>query len=847
MENTLKEIIVYKLEPQQNNPTLGYLRAVAEKVDDKYIPLNEYNFCPSGKIFVTHGYEEIDSRYSEFELFKVIVKETEFRSEVEVRSERNCEYVTKFSEASNLKPREMVEIIPAALPSPNKMTVNVNTIPSTVYVYLNDAGTCYGPFKWVAENDNQITLKKLDSPLPGKGKGLSSGNIYKAAFDDVKQYVVDFPIVEGDRFYFESMVDLHNDDHLEKIDYFSDEDIVNTFVKLSKDIGFNGKKIDLAYLEINVKKHPKHGTKETMDKLKLLREIYNDQSSFREEVQEEFGKLLRSDVGEKLIIEHISSNKDLYLSEIRDDYRAKLEDEFKGRSKDIDNLKEKIAIKTQELVDLGRDIEQTNKIKVNTNTLGAMQENDSLTADLAQKTKQLAALNEQIKPLLEKYSKYSSLEEMEAQLKDVKYGIDYELKRKLEITEEVNRLKDLYNQDEDKLRMKLFEMKPFVEVINGNTGAPIKENIKDVTHSAVYVETPTGNAQNIIKHIEHGMRGENRNFSILDVINITVTLQQSFISFLAGLPGGGKTTLARIIARIYGIQENRFLDVPVARGWTGQRDLIGFFNPISNKFQASSTGMYEFLSALSDEAQDEDANSPLALVLLDEANLSSMEHYWSAFMGMTDSRGTESLRLGDKDVQVTDNLRFISTINYDNTTEYLSPRLIDRAPVIVLEPNTIITTSNQLIDESEAPLIEVPISYDTMEKLFGRTDDIPEFVGPELTIYDEVKAVLEERNSELGKPVVISNRKEIAIRQYCNKARPLMREFSTDDDLLAIDYAILQMILPLLRGHGKSFGKRLEKLREVLVDSELDRSVSYLDTIINNGNAELNTYDFFCW
>ena len=74
-----------------------------------------------------------------------------------------------------------------------------------------------------------------------------------------------------------------------------------------------------------------------------------------------------------------------------------------------------------------------------------------------------------------------------------------------------------------------------------------------------------------------------------------------------------------------------------------------------------------------------------------------------------------------------------------------------------------------------------------------------------------------------------------------------MREFSTDDDLLAIDYAILQLILPLLRGHGKSFGKRLEKLRDVLIDSDLDRSVSYMDTIISNGNADLNTYDFFCW
>lgn len=847
MENTPREIIVYKLDAQQNNPTLGYLRVVAEKLDDTYIPLNETNFCLSGKVFVTHGYEDIDSRYGDFELFRVLVKETEFRTEVDVRSERNCEYVTKSSEASSLKPREIVEIVPASLPNPNNMVVPVSVIPSTVYIYLNDAGVCYGPFKWVEDAENQIMLKKLDSPLPGKGKGLANGTIYKANFEDVKQYVLDCPLVEGDRFFFEGMADLHNDPSLERMDYFSDEDIVNNFVKLSKDIGFSNKKIDLAYLEVNVKKHPKHGHKESMDKLKLLRGIHNDQALFRSEAVDEFGKFLRSDVGEEVIKSHINNNKDFYLSEIRDDYRAKLEDEFIGRSNDLAKLKEKIALNKQELIDLGRDIEETNKIKINSNAIGILKENDNLTAEVEQKKQLLENLNEQIKPLQEKYNKYSSMEEMEKELASIKFGIEYELKRKLEIKEDVTRLEVLYNQDEDKLRTKLFEMKPFVEVINGNIGITSQNAIKDVSQGVTYIETPKDNAQNIIKHIEHGLRGENRNFSILDVINVTVTLQQSFISFLAGLPGGGKTTLARLIAKIYGIQDSRFLDVPVARGWTGQRDLIGFFNPISNKFQSSSTGMYEFLSALSDEADDETIDAALALVLLDEANLSSMEHYWSSFMGMTDSRGTEALRLGNKDVRITDNLRFISTVNYDSTTEHLSPRLIDRAPVIVLEPNTIITTSNQRIDEDDAPLINVPISYSTMEKYFGRTDDVPEFVGPEVTVYDAVKGVLEARDSELGKPVIISNRKEIAIRQYCNKARPLMREFSTDDDLLAIDYAILQMILPLLRGHGKSFGKRLAKLREVMADFELDRSVSYLDTIISNGHAESNTYDFFCW
>ncbi|WP_440827118.1 hypothetical protein [Psychrobacter cryohalolentis] len=118
MENLSKEVIVYKLQAQQNKPTLGYLRAVAAKDGDSYIELDALNFCPSKKIFVTRDYEEIDNKFKEFELFKVTVIESMYDSE-DTRPERNCKYVTKASEASTLKPREMVEIIVNTLPNPN--------------------------------------------------------------------------------------------------------------------------------------------------------------------------------------------------------------------------------------------------------------------------------------------------------------------------------------------------------------------------------------------------------------------------------------------------------------------------------------------------------------------------------------------------------------------------------------------------------------------------------------------------------------------------------------------------------------------------------------------------------
>jgi len=129
------------------------------------------------------------------------------------------------------------------------------------------------------------------------------------------------------------------------------------------------------------------------------------------------------------------------------------------------------------------------------------------------------------------------------------------------------------------------------------------------------------------------------------------------------------------------------------------------------------------LLALRNEPSDDTVNS-MAYVLLDEANLSPIEHYWSAFFGMTDSDGTRSLTLGMEQVRVPDYLRFLATINHDGTTEPLSPRTIDRAPFIVMESGELQIAEATMIKEFTDIF---PLSFGTMEQLFGNSKTIPTF------------------------------------------------------------------------------------------------------------------------
>lgn len=845
METVSREIIVYKLYAQ-NDSTKGYLRAVAEKQNDTLIALNSENFCPSEKIFVTSAYDEIDQKYQKFELFKITVTESQFRT-LDVRQERNCTYVARGFNNEALKPRELIEIIIGELPSPNYMVVDIKHIPSTNYIYLVDKKDhCFGPFKWeVLEGQEQLLLKKIDSPMPGRS--LYSGNIFKGDFNNLTQHVITCELSEGARLYFKDLTNLHNDTNLSSIDYSSDEDIVNVFSKIAKELNFTNKKADFVFLEAQIKKFPKYNQKNILEKLSRFKDINNDNDIFKNQVIESFDKFLKSNLGEKIIQTYIESHKEDYLLDIKANYRSEIEHEYREKQKELSDLKVKIDQNKNELIELGKEIEGRNRVKFDSELIDNTKKNSDLINEINQKTEKLEILNKEHDTLLKKYTTIKNYDNLEKLLEDTKRNYQYEIERRIEINKETKKLESLYREADDNLRSKLFELKPFVEAINGNVYKTSTTLEMDVTTNTFNLDLSNDdNPVNIVSHFEKELKKLGRNLSIIEIINLIVVVQQSFITFLAGLPGGGKTTLVRLLSKVQGIYEKRFIEVPVARGWTGQKDLIGFFNPISNKFQPSSTGLYQYLIAL-DKDKENEAEKPLSYILLDEANLSPIEHYWSSFMGISDIKGDKGIRLGDDNITIPDNLRFIATINYDSTTEYLSQRILDRAPVIVLEGNPLLSNYIQedIIDSIHK--IQTPISYNIMEYYFGLSENIPEFTDKEKRIFDQIKIILEDKNFEFGKSIQISNRKEIAIRQYCNKARPLMRSYSDDNDIMAIDFAILQLILPQIKGNGKPFSNRLIKLKDILSSYDLERSVEYLDIIINNGNVDLHTYDFFCW
>ena len=135
-KNSSREIIAYKLYAHADL-IKGYIRPVAEWNGEKFIPLTNENFCPSGKVFVTSAYDELDSKYDDRELFKVTVFESQYRNP-DIPDDRTCIYVTQGFKTTDIKPREFVEVLLSDLPDPNFPVIDYKFEPSTTYIYLVD-------------------------------------------------------------------------------------------------------------------------------------------------------------------------------------------------------------------------------------------------------------------------------------------------------------------------------------------------------------------------------------------------------------------------------------------------------------------------------------------------------------------------------------------------------------------------------------------------------------------------------------------------------------------------------------------------------------------------------------
>jgi AAA domain (dynein-related subfamily) len=142
---------------------------------------------------------------------------------------------------------------------------------------------------------------------------------------------------------------------------------------------------------------------------------------------------------------------------------------------------------------------------------------------------------------------------------------------------------------------------------------------------------------------------------------------------LAGLSGSGKTRLAQALARWLGAP---YALVAVGPDWTSRDPLLGYPDALDPSHYVTTPALELLRSA----TQQPDLPH---FLILDELNLSPVERYGADLLSAMESG--EAIFLGGNPPQALPwprNLFLIGTVNVDETTHTLSPKVLDRAFVL---------------------------------------------------------------------------------------------------------------------------------------------------------------------
>ncbi|MBI3269301.1 MAG: AAA family ATPase [Planctomycetes bacterium] len=320
-----------------------------------------------------------------------------------------------------------------------------------------------------------------------------------------------------------------------------------------------------------------------------------------------------------------------------------------------------------------------------------------------------------------------------------------------------------------------------------------------------------------------------------DLVNFHLSVKVGFWTVLAGPSGTGKTSLPRLYAEALGSLDE-YVSIPVRPDWLDDRDLIGAFNALAGRFEPAATGLVDRLIAAAKDL--EQARGGIYVVCLDEMNLARVEHYCAQLLSVIEepparrrlqlfSRGVE--RTGEpysehRELSLGDNLRFVGTINMDETTHFFSPKVLDRAPVLCLEAPAI---DREPAPRAKAQVLDVtPVHFEE----YGSWIRGPEQAAPEVrTLLVSLDRHLRNTGSGLG------FRMRDRVLAYVASSRGLL------SPARALDLALAQNVLPRLRTGHAGFKEAIQGIVELVPEASYPRSGRLLTALRDAGGD----YDFF--
>jgi hypothetical protein len=803
---------------QYNDPEQGSIRPVFEELNGELFLSDTNNYINNKRIHVTKGYKSKFSNAKPNDFFKVQVSISRSWTPLEKRP-GIAKYVTYDRLVEPAKYLDISMVIDAHYPEPSKvggMSCTLHFIPTDGFFIKcftpDNLKALVGPLdvdlKSVKSSDGMHTFSynAPDKPFGGKWKKINEVSHSTLLFDitTVKEGLI---VTDNDQEYLINNEKLPFESAL-LLDISTDENIVKWASKLIRITGA-ATTSQLSNLKTLLQEIPKDAElplriwESRKKRINLLTEKLSKTEGFGQILSD----YMNSHEGQTTIKQHVEANRDNLLDKYFEDEVAKVyieanafvETEVSNKKKTLTQLnKDVIALEfKQEEIKSSKHGVELSELQAKVDSLRVEYE---IILDFNVLKVEKEAITKEIQSLIVDQEKAESL------LLTIQQGI---------------------NESEESSKLKLIELKRGLDAISGNfkTEADLKTHV--LTNMPFYkVESGKQGKIDVITRALSALESKGRIVSFDEVAILITCIMQNLIVTLAGKPGSGKSSMVSELADVLSLKNNgKYVHLQVQRGWSSDRDILGFYNKLSQAYEPDRFGLYKLINGL----QHIDTSNQFSIALLDEANLSPIEHYWSGFMGANDDYKCFSTQ-GSK-LTLPKGLRFITTVNYDRTTEPLSARFLDRSPVIYLK-NQVDSLLSKSKSVSEINYSDSHFSYVTLIELF-ENEKIAEFTGDEVRIMEEI---LDEYQF-----LPINHRKINSIRNFTHTLRDVFNDESSSP-LKAYDLSLLVNVIPLINGQGRTYKQLLEKFQTFLKKQGLNKSEEKLTNIIQNGMFDSYSY-----
>lgn len=844
--------LVLKSPQTLNSNDKGTVIPVAIENDDGSVRVVTSDEYPNNsRIFISKEYSKIDSAYSDRELF--FLTTVNENRDYDIENPLHSKFYSMVFYANSLDTNTYLPIISMAMPDVASGRVEQGP-PSDIgnkHFFILNNGMVFGPFLAQAEEETWlVTPTNTLSPL-----ALASYHI--AQFDlkklDHAGLVLRCSIGGYEKLFFTSLKKAKNEAEFKNLDYISDSALIRFFAKMDygKIVG-NITKLEAKKLsDIIDSFRKKQKVTSDDDRNKRIKSILGEYIKFDGIGVEVIQEYLNTKPGKDFLEKYASANRESLLKNLI----APIEREHSNRQEKLERstaeVSTRLETKRQEFQQYELDMNKLKKEIIDSiETLKSQtreEEKNTLRDRNNELMTEIEANKQTLKELKEKVGDYEDISSR-------KKAIEHIDVRKELLQEQADKLKG-YVDVQKKLisnpnvNDSLVEFRTIQMLLNGISPEANDLTVKPIVLNKHVINVTGEERKSYIRSLKSAFdQSSGRPYTYDETANLLICTLQSYITILAGPPGTGKTSTVNRLAGAMGltakqkssIETDNFLSIPVGRGWVSSRDMLGFYNSLKNTYQPSRSGLYQFLKAFSNNSDDKLNNDFLKLVLMDEANLSSIEHYWSDFLLMCDNfEDHHKIDLGvggaltkDRYLNIPGNLRFMATINNDATVESLSNRLIDRAAIITLGYGV-----DSGLAETQENILTGAVPYKELMAAFCPKKDEEEMEPiQELRL----KQVLDILSTGKGAQIYFSKRKTNTITRYCHIANQLSFE-----KIEPLDFAISQHILPSIRGYGQGLRDRLQLLEAKLDEFKYSVSRKIVLSIIETGDDFSDSYSFF--